>query len=104
VQVGCRLQVGRDAAGREHVEQMLTDARVDVADHRVFGGHQAVVAPAAPRSTPGHRPPLPAAIATGTDVPHSTAARNPDMPERAFGSALWCAVLLRRLIPTVFAT
>ena len=54
VQVGRRAQVGRDAVQPEHVEQVLADARVDVADGGVLGRHQTVVAPTVPGVTRAH--------------------------------------------------
>ncbi|GAB3859329.1 hypothetical protein GCM10027610_098560 [Dactylosporangium cerinum] len=59
VQIGGRLEVCRDPSGREDVQQMLTDTRVNVSDDRIFLRYQAVVAPAAPRPTPGTACPSP---------------------------------------------
>ncbi|GAA2612937.1 hypothetical protein GCM10010399_49780 [Dactylosporangium fulvum] len=65
MQIGGRLKVCGDPAGRQHVEEVLPDPGIDVADHCVFLRYQAVVPPAAPRPTPWHSSPLPAvALAT----------------------------------------
>jgi hypothetical protein len=59
--VGGRLEVGRDAARGQHVEQMLADARVDVAGRRVLRRDQPVVASPTPASACWHAAPLPGA-------------------------------------------
>jgi len=102
MKISGRLEICGDPAGRQHVQQMFTDTRVNVSDHRVFLRYQAVVAPAAPRPTPWHRLPLPAAdTATVGPAAKKTADRNPDTRSGASGSALWCAELVRRLFATV---
>ncbi|MEV0133350.1 hypothetical protein AB0H83_33410 [Dactylosporangium sp. NPDC050688] len=73
MQIGGRLEICRNATGSEDVQQMLADSRVDVSDDRVLLRYQAVVAPAAPRPTPWHRLPLPAAATATT----GSAAKKP---------------------------
>jgi hypothetical protein len=51
VEVGGRLQVRRYAPGREHVEQVLADARIDVTGDRVGGRVEPVVPPPATGAT-----------------------------------------------------
>nr|BFE75386.1 hypothetical protein GCM10020092_086870 [Actinoplanes digitatis] len=51
VEVGGRLQVCGDAAGRQHVEQVLTHARIDVARDRIVGRVESVVPPPATGAT-----------------------------------------------------
>jgi hypothetical protein len=51
VEIGGGLQVRGDAAGRQHVEQVLADSRIDVAGGRVVGRVEPVVPPPATGAT-----------------------------------------------------
>jgi hypothetical protein len=107
VQVRGGLEIGGDAAGRQHVQQMLADPWVDVPDHRVLLRYQAVVAPAAPRPAPWHSLPLPAADTATT----GSAAKKPltEILTRALvvpgvrcGVPNWFVGSLRRSSPIVW--
>ena len=59
VEIGRGLQIGGDAARREHVEQVLADARIHVARDRVVGRVEPVVPPPATGATRCHPCTLP---------------------------------------------
>jgi hypothetical protein len=65
VLVGRRLQVGGDAVARQHVEQVLADPGIDVADGVVLGRAEAVVTPSSTAARCWHAAPLPRRASRG---------------------------------------